>query len=52
VTNGSEFRFIKLEVQQPPQYGLSDLLTLQRRENDLYGVLGVLRRVGRVVHVV
>lgn len=49
-TNGSEFRFIKLEVQQPPQYGLSDLLTLQRRQNDLYGVLAVLRRLGRLVH--
>jgi hypothetical protein len=49
VTNGSEFRFIKLHVQQPPQYGFSDLLTLQRRKNDLYGVLRMLRRVGRLV---
>jgi Type I restriction enzyme R protein N terminus (HSDR_N) len=49
VTNGSEFRFIKLHVQQPLQYGLSDLLTLQRRENDLYGVLEVLKQVGRLV---
>ncbi|MCY7286295.1 MAG: type I restriction enzyme HsdR N-terminal domain-containing protein [Cyanobacteria bacterium CAN_BIN43] len=48
-TNGSEFRFIKLTAQQSPQYGLSDLLTLQRRENDLYGVLRVLRRVGILV---
>jgi hypothetical protein len=44
VTNGSEFRFIKLAVQ-PPMYGLSDLLTLQRRENDLYGVLQILKQV-------
>jgi flagellar assembly factor FliW len=49
VTNGSEFRFIKLAVQ-PPQYGLSDLLTLQRRENDLYGVLRILKRIGGLVH--
>jgi hypothetical protein len=48
-TNGSEFRFIKLHVQQPPQYGLSNLLTLQRQENDLYGVLEVLKQVGRLV---
>jgi Type I restriction enzyme R protein N terminus (HSDR_N) len=48
-TNGSEFRFIKLTAQQPPQYGLSDLLTLQRRENDLYGVLEALKQVGRLV---
>jgi hypothetical protein len=49
VTNGSEFRFIKLTVQQPPQYGLSDLLTLQRRTNDLYSVLAVLKRIGVLV---
>jgi Type I restriction enzyme R protein N terminus (HSDR_N) len=49
VTNGSEFRFIKLTAQQPPQYGLSDLLTLQRRTNDLYGVLAILKQIGALV---
>jgi hypothetical protein len=47
-TNGSEFMFIKLTAQ-PPQYGLSDLLTLQRRKNDLYGVLAILKRIGTLV---
>jgi predicted type IV restriction endonuclease len=48
-TNGSEFIFIKLTAQQPPQYGLSDLLTLQRRQNDLYGVLAILKQIGALV---
>jgi hypothetical protein len=48
VTNGSEFRFIKLMVE-PPLYGLSDLLTLQRRDNDLYSVLGILKQLGSLV---
>jgi hypothetical protein len=47
-TNGSEFMFIKLTVQ-PPQYALSDLLTLQRRTNDLYEVLAILKRIGTLV---
>jgi hypothetical protein len=47
-TNGSEFMFIKLTAQ-PPQYALSDLLTLQRRTNDLYEVLAILKRIGTLV---
>jgi hypothetical protein len=50
-TNGSEFMFIKLTAQ-PPQYGLSDLLTLQRRKNDLYGVLAILKRIGTLVKAI
>jgi hypothetical protein len=42
VTNGSEFRFLKLEHPQAT-YGLSDLLTLQRQDNDLYPVLAILK---------
>ncbi len=45
VTNGSEFRFIKLLVQPAPKYAFSDLLTLQRRDNDLYGVEGILQKL-------
>jgi predicted type IV restriction endonuclease len=45
VTNGSEFRFIKLLVQPAPKYAFSDLLTLQRRENDLYGVEAILQKL-------
>ncbi|NJR18587.1 MAG: restriction endonuclease subunit R [Calothrix sp. CSU_2_0] len=45
VTNGSEFRFIKLLTQPAPQYRFSDLLTLQRSENDLYNVASILKRL-------
>lgn len=42
VTNGSEFRFLKL-VHGQAVYGLSELLTLQRQDNDLYPVLAILK---------
>jgi hypothetical protein len=48
ITNGSEFRFIKLINSENPQYSLSDLFTLQRHDNDLYGVLKVLKRLGEL----
>jgi hypothetical protein len=47
-TNGSEFLFLKL-ITQPPQYGLSDLMTLHRRKNDLYNILAVLKRINQIV---
>ena len=49
VTNGSEFRFIKLVQQGIPQYALSDLFTLQRRDNDLHQVLRILKHIGQQV---
>ncbi|MEA5594163.1 type I restriction endonuclease [Rivularia sp. UHCC 0363] len=49
VTNGSEFRFIKLVMQPTPQYGFSDLFTIQRRENELYIVVGILKRIGELI---
>ena len=49
VTNGSHFMFIKLIQQDTPQYGLSDEFTLRRRGNELYGVLGVLKRLGELL---
>lgn len=48
VTNGSNFIFIKLTKQDTPQYALSDEFTL-RRENDLYNVLSVLKRLGALL---
>ncbi|NJL40777.1 MAG: restriction endonuclease subunit R [Leptolyngbyaceae cyanobacterium RM2_2_4] len=47
VTNGSEFRFIKLEQHDVPQYGFSDLFTLQRRQNELYSVLQIIKHLGQ-----
>jgi hypothetical protein len=49
VTNGSEFRFIKLQVQPIPEYGFSDLFTLQRRDNDLYGVASILKKISDLI---
>lgn len=46
MTNGSHFTFIKLTHQDTPKYGLSEELSLYRRENELYRVLSILRRLG------
>lgn len=48
VSNGSNFIFIKLIQGDNPQYALSDEFSL-RRGNDLYTVLGVLRRLGEEI---
>lgn len=45
VTNGSNFRFIKLTGQEVPQYALSNEFKIDRGD-DLYSVLGVLKRLG------
>jgi predicted type IV restriction endonuclease len=47
VTNGSEFRFLKL-VHGQALYGLSELLTLQRQDNDLHPVLAVLKSLSQL----
>lgn len=48
VTNGSEFRFLKLHKQAAPRYALSDLFSIDSR-NDLFAVLQVLKRLGRLL---
>ncbi len=47
LTNGSEFIVVKL-LQQSCLYGLSELFTLFRRENELYKVLQVLKHLRAV----
>lgn len=49
VLNGSEFLFLKLTRDQTPQYATSNLLSLLNRGNDLYTVLGVLKRFKSLV---
>lgn len=49
VLNGSEFLFIKLVQANVPQYALSDVFSLLNRGNDLYEVVRVLKRWGRMV---
>lgn len=48
VTNGSNFRFVKLTKQNAPQYALSDELILERG-NDLYQVLRILKQLGTLL---
>ncbi|NET38494.1 MAG: restriction endonuclease subunit R, partial [Cyanothece sp. SIO1E1] len=48
-TNGAEFLFLKLLKQPSPRYALSEPLSLLNYENDLYRVLGILRRLATLV---
>ena len=48
VTNGIEFRFLKLTKQGSPKYAQSYLFALDSRD-DLYTVLRVLKRFGQLV---
>jgi hypothetical protein len=49
ITNGSSFIFIKLTKQNIPQYAFSDVFSILNRGNDLYSVLRVLKRVGKLL---
>ncbi|MBD2437506.1 type I restriction endonuclease [Nostoc sp. FACHB-110] len=49
VSNGEDFQFIKLIKQDQPQYALSDKFTLSRRENELYIVLQILKKISQVL---
>jgi len=48
VTNGNEFRFIKLLKTETPQYALSDLFALDSRD-DIYIVLKVLKHLAHLI---
>jgi hypothetical protein len=48
-TNGDQFIFIKLLKQDTLLYALSDDFSLLRRENELYGILSVLKRLGKLL---
>lgn len=48
VTNGIEFRFLKLTKQGTPKYAQSYLFALDSRD-DLYTVLRVLKQLGQLV---
>lgn len=45
VTNGEDFQFIKLVKQKLAIYDLSDKFTLFKRENELYKVLAILKKL-------
>jgi predicted type IV restriction endonuclease len=49
LTNGDHFLFIKLTQQDTPQYALSDEFSLMRRENELYTVLSILKKLSQII---
>lgn len=49
VTNGEDFQFLKLQKQDKPLYALSDKFTLSKRQNELYQVLSILKKLGSVI---
>lgn len=49
LTNGDDFLFIKLNNQGVPQYALSEKFSLMRRENELYQVLSILKKLGQII---
>ncbi|HBK66544.1 MAG TPA: restriction endonuclease subunit R [Cyanobacteria bacterium UBA11166] len=50
ITNGSSFRFVKLVKGETNQYAVSKLFDIFNPGNELYIVLSVLKRQGRVKH--
>jgi hypothetical protein len=49
VLNGEDLQFIKLTQKDKPIYALSDKFTLFRRNNELYQVLGILKKLGQII---
>ncbi|MGB7443032.1 MAG: restriction endonuclease subunit R [Coleofasciculaceae cyanobacterium] len=48
ITNGSSFRFLKLVKGEISQYAVSKLFDIFNPGNELYSVLGVLKRLGQL----
>lgn len=48
VTNGGNFIFVKMQIQEFPQYELSNVFSLLPRRNQLYDVLQILKRLGQI----
>ncbi|MEQ8539590.1 MAG: type I restriction endonuclease [Coleofasciculus sp. D1-CHI-01] len=49
VTNGSELVFIKLVQQNTPKYALSEPFSLLKRDNELYTVLSILKKLSQLM---
>jgi hypothetical protein len=48
ITNGGSFIFVKLVKQETPKYAFSRLFYIFNPGNELYTVLGVLKRLGKL----
>ncbi|RCJ23245.1 restriction endonuclease subunit R [Nostoc sp. ATCC 43529] len=49
VLNGEDFQFLKLIQEDKPMYALSERFTLYRRENELYKILSILKKLGQIL---
>lgn len=50
ITNGDEFQFIKLFIQDSPQYDLSNIFSLLLpHRNQLYDIMRVLKRIRQIM---
>lgn len=49
LTNGDDFVFVKLTQSTTPQYALSAKFTLWNRDNELYKVLSILKKLGQLI---
>ncbi|OUL29937.1 restriction endonuclease subunit R [Nostoc sp. 106C] len=49
VTNGEDFQFIKLIKQDKSEYALSDKFTLSKRDNELYKIIRVLKKLSQAL---
>ncbi|OQY48223.1 MAG: restriction endonuclease subunit R [Anaerolineaceae bacterium 4572_78] len=48
ITNGGSFVFLKLTMNDTPQYCMSRVFDLVNPGNDLYTVLGILKKISRI----
>lgn len=49
ITTGGSFIFIKLVKAETPQYATSDTFDIRNRGNELYSVLGILKKLSQLV---
>lgn len=48
ITNGVNFRFVKLVREATPKYALSDEFVIDNRGNELYSVLKIIKRLSQL----
>ena len=51
ITSSGSFMFIKLVRGNPPQYATSDIFDIRNRGNELYTVLGILKRISQLTGI-
>lgn len=49
LTNGGNFRFIKMIRQGTPQYALSNSFDVRNRGNELYSTLKIMKRIAEII---